>query len=262
VGAAPELLVGAITMLSFLEQLVQARHIQDIWSLYAARMEEHGFDRLLYGLTRFRTPKSLGDLADTLMLSTHDKSYTDAFVWGGAYQQAPMVTWAAENEGACSWRIVEERARAGQITDAEMSVLQLNQKYGVVAGYSISFPAMSMRQKGAMGLCARPGLKQADVDVIWQENGREIMVLSTLVHLRISTMPHATARRPLTTRQREVLEWVGEGKTTADIAVIMGLTPATVEKHLRLAREALDVDTTAQAVLKASVQNQIFLTGE
>jgi LuxR family transcriptional regulator len=40
----------------------------------------------------------------------------------------------------------------------------------------------------------------------------------------------------------------------------MGLTAATVEKHLRLAREALDVDTTAQAVLKASFQNQIFLT--
>ena len=63
----------------------------------------------------------------------------------------------------------------------------------------------------------------------------------------------------LTNRQREVLEWVGDGKTTQDIATIMDLTPATVEKHLRLARESLDVETTAQAVLKASFQNQIFL---
>jgi LuxR family transcriptional regulator len=38
----------------------------------------------------------------------------------------------------------------------------------------------------------------------------------------------------------------------------MGLTPATIEKHLRLARDALEVETTAQAVLKASMQNQIF----
>ena len=38
----------------------------------------------------------------------------------------------------------------------------------------------------------------------------------------------------------------------------MGLTPATVEKHLRLARQALSVETTAQAVLKAAFQNQIF----
>jgi LuxR family transcriptional regulator len=33
---------------------------------------------------------------------------------------------------------------------------------------------------------------------------------------------------------------------------------ATVEKHLRGARDALGVETTAQAVRKASVLNQIF----
>ena len=50
----------------------------------------------------------------------------------------------------------------------------------------------------------------------------------------------------------------GAGKTTT-IAMIMGLTAATVEKHLRLAREALDAETTAQAVVKASFQKQIFV---
>lgn len=44
-----------------------------------------------------------------------------------------------------------------------------------------------------------------------------------------------------------------------DIALLMGLTPATIEKHLRLAREALNVETTAQAVLKAALQNQMFV---
>ena len=39
----------------------------------------------------------------------------------------------------------------------------------------------------------------------------------------------------------------------------MDLNQATVEKHLRLARENLNADTTAQAVLKASVQNQFFI---
>jgi LuxR family transcriptional regulator len=63
----------------------------------------------------------------------------------------------------------------------------------------------------------------------------------------------------LTARQREVLGWVGDGKTVQDIALLIGLTPATVEKHLRLARAALNVETTAQAVLKAAFQNQIFI---
>lgn len=45
------------------------------------------------------------------------------------------------------------------------------------------------------------------------------------------------------------LDVVGDCKTAQDIASLMGLSAATVEKHLRLAREALDVETTAQAVL-------------
>ncbi len=49
----------------------------------------------------------------------------------------------------------------------------------------------------------------------------------------------------------EVLDVVGNGKTGQNIAILMGLSAATVEKHLRLAREALDVESTAQAVLYA-----------
>jgi LuxR family transcriptional regulator len=78
------------------------------------------------------------------------------------------------------------------------------------------------------------------------------------LHLRVTTLPYTPAKRALTDRQREVLEWVSQGKTTQDIATILALTPATVEKHLRLARAALGAETTAQAVLKASFFNQIF----
>lgn len=102
-------------------------------------------------------------------------------------------------------------------------------------------------------------MTQEQVDTVWAQHGREILVMINMAHLKITSLPYSSARRSLTKRQREVLEWVGEGKTTQDIATIMGLTAATVEKHLRLAREALDVETTAQAVLKASFQNQIFM---
>ena len=40
--------------------------------------------------------------------------------------------------------------------------------------------------------------------------------------------------------------------------MLMEISPAMVEKHLRLTREALSVDTTAQAVAKAALMNLIF----
>ena len=85
--------------------------------------------------------------------------------------------------------------------------------------------------------------------------------MNNVAHLKIITLPYNAPNRALTKRQREALEWVGDGKTTQDIAVLMGLTVATVEKHLRLARESLAVETTAQAVLKASLHNQMFIMG-
>lgn len=248
-------------MLEYIEKLLEQREVEQIWALHCAKMAQFGFDRLLYAFTRFRTANGFGNLEDTLILSNHDDTYLTEFIGQGLFNDAPMVKWTAHNTGACSWRWVDTQARAGRLSAAELRVLDCNLRHGVRAGYSISFPDINVRAKAGIGLCAEPGLRQHEVDEIWDAHGRELMVLNSLTHLRIAAMPFASARRPLTPRQREVLEWVADGKTSADIATIMGLTVATVEKHLRLAREALDVDTTAQAVLKASVQKQIFLNG-
>lgn len=242
-----------------LERVLEAKSVQVIWELHIAKMAEYGFDRLIYGFTRFRTSQTqFGSADDILMLSNHDPAYIEAFINSGLFNHGPMVQWALENEGPASWRLIQQVA-AGTLTATERKVLELNARFNVRAGYSISFHDQSVRAKGAIGLCARPDLTQADIDAMWSTHGREITIINNLVHLKLTSLPFASSRRALTPRQREALEWVGDGKTMQDIATIMGLTPATVEKHLRLAREALDVDTTAQAVLKASYQNQIFI---
>ena len=242
-----------------IEQVLAASSIEDIWAMHVDCMARYGFDRLLYGFTRFRTTNSFGSMDDALVLSNHDQAYLDGFVKTGLFHHAPMVKWAAANEGACSWRWIEAQMRASALTPSEQRVVDFNLRHGITAGYSISFRDVSVRAKGGIGLSVAAGRTQDDADAIWAAHGREIMALNCVTHLRITAMPFASSRRALTPRQREALEWVGDGKTTQDIATIMGLTPATIEKHLRLAREALDVDTTAQAVLKASFQNQIFI---
>ena len=243
-------------LLDYLEALNEANSIEDLWTLHTQTMATFGFDRLLYGFTQFRSAHSFGDREDVLVLTNHDNSYSDPFV-NDLYFHAPMVRWATENVGACSWSWMTDHADA--LTESERKVVAFNRKMGVVAGYTISFREVSVRAKGAIALTARPGMSQADADAIWAEHGRMIVQMNNVAHLKITNLPFSTARKRLTKRQREALEWVGDGKTTQDIAVIMGLTPATVEKHLRLAREVLDVETTAQAVLKASFQNQIFV---
>ncbi len=241
-----------------INRLLNVCTIEELWDIHTRSMADFGFDRLLYGCTRFRTATSLGDPDDFVILSNHESEYLDTFVGDRLYAHAPMVQWALENDGACSWSVLEQRARRDDFTTQERRVLAFNRENDVMSGYSISFKSLRPRMKAAIALTARPGMTQAHVDALWQREGDTILALNNLAHLCIQTLPYEPPKRHLTDRQREVLTWVGDGKTMQDIAVIMGLTHATVEKHLRLARHALCVETTAQAVLKASFLNQIF----
>jgi len=245
--------------ITHLEDLTNAQSIESLWDMHCRRMDDYGFDRLLYGFTHYRTNTSLGDPDDYVILTNHSAAYTDVFMGQGLYFHAPMVNWALKHEGAASWNMVRDMQATGTMTASERKVMEFNHSMDVTAGYSISFKSISPRSKGAIALTARKGISQEEVDATWKRFGHEILVMNNIVHLKIMTLPYAGPGRGLTKRQREALQWVGDGKTTQDIAIIMGLTAGTVEKHLRLAREALNVDTTAQAVLKAAFQNQMFV---
>lgn len=52
----------------------------------------------------------------------------------------------------------------------------------------------------------------------------------------------------LTKRQREIMDWIAEGKTSAEAAIILGISPRTVEKHLEAVFQRLGVENRIAAV--------------
>ncbi|PWE33174.1 LuxR family transcriptional regulator [Maritimibacter sp. 55A14] len=240
-----------------LTAITNARSIEEVWLLYLERMADYGFDRLLYGYTRFMGQHNFGDLRDAVILTNHEQEYIRLFLDEGFYNHGPMIRWAARHTGACSWGKIERWQSEGSLSEKEIEVVEMNRRMGLHAGYTISFEEGNTRCRAAVGLRARTDLNQEDVELIWAASGDEIVLLSNVAHMRITQLPYSEGRK-LTERQREVLQWVADGKTTQDVACLLGLTQATVEKHLRRAREALDAENTAQAILKASVQNQFF----
>ena len=55
----------------------------------------------------------------------------------------------------------------------------------------------------------------------------------------------------LTPRVGEVLLWVAQGKTNADIATILGISESTVKKHLLEIFQVLGIETRSAATLRA-----------
>ena len=242
----------------FLAQIVSTESAEDLWSLLTAKMASYGFDRLIYGLTRSAEKGGVGPEVDWVVLSNHLPAYIERFLTRETLRSAPMMRWTMTHFGAQSWRSVQDRAVTGQLSATELRHLEFNKAMQVVAGYTISFITTGSRQRAAMALTAMPGLNQDDVDNIWAQHGRDIEIINNVAHLKIMSLPNLGSIR-LSSCQRQILEAVGDGKSALEISSLLGISVAMVEKHLRLARAALGVETTAQALLKAAFLNQVYI---
>jgi len=79
-------------------------------------------------------------------------------------------------------------------------------------------------------------------------------VLATIINARLSRVARIDIWKPtvdLNAREIDTLTWSARGKTSDEIAQILGLTKRTVDFHLDSARGKLGVATRTQAVVKA-----------
>jgi DNA-binding CsgD family transcriptional regulator len=72
-----------------------------------------------------------------------------------------------------------------------------------------------------------------------------------------SLIAHPTERHQLTTRQREVLQLLAEGRSMKEVAAILDLTPRTVAFHKYRMMEQLRLKTSAELVQFAVKQGVV-----
>lgn len=251
-GPGPAAVIDEILAIATLDT------IEEVWQRTTAALRLFGFASVNYGFTRYRVGLGIGDPDDAFFLSTHALDAVKAFHESGLYLRSADYRWVRDNTGACPWDWVHRERAAGRLTPEECRTLdELGTGRGR-AGMTISFAVTLPRSKGAMGLAAAPGVTQDQVTARWADQGRAIEALCNTAHLKLSQMPMPVPSGRLSDRQREILEWIADGKSLQDVCVLTGLSLSSVEKHLRRARDLLGVDTTAHAVAKASFLNQLF----
>ncbi len=83
-------------------------------------------------------------------------------------------------------------------------------------------------------------------------------VLAAIIHSRLARVPRNPSRahpvelaEQLSEREIETLTWSARGKTSDEIAKILGLSKRTVDFHMDRARGKLGVATRTQAVVRA-----------
>lgn len=249
------------SLVAHLDAILRAADIETVWALTCGYMRELGFNGVIYGYSPTSKGAELGPREDFLLLSTLDRAFMSNLVDSNIYRESVTFNWALRNAGVASWSMTPNEGEMPPDFRTSPEAEAFFERFGMVIGCTVGFPSARSRGRGVMALMARRGLSQSDVDGLLRDRGDELFVVATVAHRSLSTMPYLGQNRSLSPRQREVLEWVAEGKSVADIAAILGLAQPTVEKHLRLAREALGVETTAHALIKAAFLNQMFVVG-
>jgi DNA-binding CsgD family transcriptional regulator len=116
---------------------------------------------------------------------------------------------------------------------------------------------MTVPIRGAFGERGLLNVTAAMSQSEWHRLSREIVgeVQIAAVHLHDAViradLMEPLARPILSSREREVLQWVAAGKSQQDVGDILSISSRTVEVHLRSAREKLGALTTVQAVGRA-----------
>lgn len=109
---------------------------------------------------------------------------------------------------------------------------------------------------------AGPAVVTAASDRIEVPPGAMPLIETLCVHLfrKVSGLESKSDNEeisPLTPRERELLQWSAQGKTTDDISCILGVTTNTVESHQRNIRDKLGALNVAHAVVKALRRHEI-----
>ena len=241
------------------EQLVDAEDLPQAWSVMRDIVHSFGFDNLIFGTNRLRGAGMFGEKSDTFFISDLPESFMVPFWEHELYRTTPIVVWAMENTGVQSLKFFGDQYHDGTLPEALRSTQEILTMAGASSGYVIAFNKAGLPIAAALAL-VNFGKSHEDTEAIWRQHGREIHAYANIFQLKAAGLPVPLAARKLTKRQNEVLRWVGAGKTTAEAATILGLSPATIEKHLRQVRDTLGVSTTTQAVLHAQINGHIFHT--
>lgn len=240
---------------NLLNDIARAEDLLTIWNHAVRGFTDLGFSRISFGISGplGHTPDNPKQ-RDAIALSTLPPHVKQGYFENGLFSRSALFRWGGENLGYITWSWLDRNP----LSEDEIAVREQMRRMGMVAGVTLSLPPAQTRMRAMLCLVADEGISQAEVDQLVEREAPQIEALGHMLYLRTCTLPAPITHRDLTPRQCEALECVASGSTMQDTADRMGISLPTVEKHLRLAREVLLVESTTQAVAKAIALNLIF----
>lgn len=213
-----------MTLQEFCERIEAAEALEDLWSAAIDYFAEFGFDRVAY----HHFPPAGADSDDRMKVFATGvpETFAEEYISGKLYLVDPIPSLAQTATEPFFWR---DKLKLQKLAEPEQDFLNWLEKQGVKDGLTIQvFGPNGRNGLVAMGFGAeRPELSLSTI--------RELQCacqIGHMIYIRL-TSNSDKGEINLTSREKEVLGWVAQGKSNSVIADIMGISNHTVDAYLR-----------------------------
>ena len=219
----------------------------EIHALCREHSEALGFQHFVYAL---RVPTHFAD-ARLIMIDGYPPGWVKRYFEQHHFDADPVMAYCAQHVVPVCWSdlAVEPGSQAERM-------MQEAARFGLRDG--VSMPLHS--PQGELGILSLAVDAPPDkARAICQRALGHVQVLAGYLHeavRRVSGLLH-NGGPSLTPRETECLRWAADGKTSGEIAQLLGLSESTANFHLNNAMRKLDVVNRQHAVARAALQGLI-----
>ena len=229
------------------QRFAAALNMEQLKAHFLEVSKQLGFDSFVYAL---RVPTNFSN-AQVIMLDGYPEGWVKRYFEVAYYESDPVMAWCIREILPIRWSdLVLEPGSA-----AEAMMLDAAE-YGLRDG--VTMPVHSPQgELGILSLSLDAPPERARV--ITETALPIIQLLATHLHQAVRRLGCLSQEvdSNLTMRERECLTWAADGKTSNEIAQLLGITDNTVNFHLNNAMQKLDVVSRQHAIGKASFQRLI-----
>lgn len=233
--------------MAFIERCERHRLLRGLMDDFSATVRQFGFNHFM--MTRL--PALNEDAEPYVIYHSWPVEWLDRYRDQAYFWHDPVSLHSFLQVRPFSW---QEARKSHRRTRVSLQLASEASSLGLVDGIGFPMGDPACVQAVVSLAADRP----VDLDLLSREMLHLVCIHAELRAVEIFDNTPAIFGR-IGEREREILKWIANGKTMADVAQILNISERTVREHVDHARSALNATTPTHAVAKAIKSRQIIL---
>lgn len=234
----------------YVERILQTDDLDERERLFCDCAGALGFPKILYAVTDMAIARQIP--REVQIVGNFENEWIERYLASGYVHDDPVAQMNFLSNQVVTWEpFLKKLDYAGLMSPRAQRICDEARSFNAYGGVSIPIHTFD----GLAGVVsAVPDGRSSERTATIKSQFLALFYFAQRIHSVFASKLWDTelvARNPLSRRQQECLKWSASGKTSDEIAAIIGISTPTVEKHIREAIRRLDATSRIQAVAKA-----------